>query len=66
MNKQEAQQLAKVVEGAGCTVSGLRRQRWQVWELDVVDHLTGYPFVVMSREDWDETVRASLLYKDAR
>jgi len=58
--------LARDIANEGsCRVTDRRTYGGGVYELAVVDKATGIPFIVKSREDWLETVRASRLYEEA-
>ena len=58
--------LARDIANEGsCQVTSRRTFGDGAYELWVVDKATGIPFIVKSREDWLERVRASRLYEEA-
>ena len=67
MNRKEARQLRQMIERSDCVVTGMREWPSGSCDLTVVDpnHTYGVPFIVASREDWEERVRASKLYEEA-
>ncbi|MAH49198.1 hypothetical protein CMI37_25460 [Candidatus Pacearchaeota archaeon] len=64
MSRIATSTLARDIANEGsCRVTGRRTYGGGVYELEVVHKATGIPFIVKSREDWLETVRASKLYE---
>jgi hypothetical protein len=64
MMRKEAEKLAKEIDATpGVTVTGYRNDGSDV-AIEVQDTKTGIPFVVDSRESWEERRKAATFYDD--
>ena len=66
MTKRELEQVRRRAEKEpGVAIAGIRiwpQRGGRSYELECVDTITGYPFVVHSREDWDRRAADRMLH----
>ena len=55
MTRKDARAISKDIDTlCNPRITGLRRYGRGDWAIEAVDTITGYPFVIRSRDDWDE------------